>query len=744
MIRRILSYVVLSLICLSFIEVRAQEVQGPIGGFRPAVKSATFKTEGKGKFIYLIDTLSLPFIDDFSSNKIKQFDAVSTDFGLIDSMRYDFLVDGQLVDTLIHSSNPTYQLNVTVVNDSLAIDSTQRSSYEISWKEGDDYSDLSAFFGITSTTTVYDPYPVLIYAGDTTILMSDTTIYGGADSLFIDVDAQTLILDSTQFYLVPDDNTLWMPSGVKVNRTYGVNPPTIGVATFDGVNAVGHPYDFPGADLQGKADTLWSKPIDLSSATADSVFLSFYFQPEGLGEAPDAEDSLSLEFYNPSDGLWKWAWSAEGAELAEFEYVELFVSEQFRQSAFEFRFVNYATLSGSFDHWNLDYVYLDAKRKTNDTLWDDLAIQYMGTSLLNEYQSVPWSHYLEDPAFFMADTFGIGIVNFSGSDVNAPNIYTVYDTAGLSVFTSNPSQNNITQFKSRTSLDLSHAVANSPSEFSFPSNAGTEADYTITAQMGHTVKDDLPGNHQVSFNQHFSSYYAYDDGSAESTYGLDGENAKLAVEFFSATPDTLRNILIHFPILIDTLIDHTFKLTVWSGNLLSEPIYQRTTAHRPVYDELDQFIGYPIDDTIVVSGTFYIGFEQLNEEIMYIGFDRNNDHQDKVYYSVDEDIWYGSSFKGVPMIRPNFGSWERVLAVPELSDNQMPQIQVYPQPASDFIQVEPWGLGGTARLYDLQGRLLLESTQHIIKVDNLTNGLYILQYSENGLIQSSTQIAIVH
>ena len=35
------------------------------------------------------------------------------------------------------------------------------------------------------------------------------------------------------------DNDLWMESSVFVNRTYPINPPTIGVATFDGLDANG-------------------------------------------------------------------------------------------------------------------------------------------------------------------------------------------------------------------------------------------------------------------------------------------------------------------------------------------------------------------------------------------------------------------------------------------------------------------------------------------------------------------------
>ena len=62
----------------------------------------------------------------------------------------------------------------------------------------------------------------------------------------------------------PDSN-LWEDKYVYVNRNYGVNPITIGVATFDGLDENGRAYDmtFTSTDSEN-ADTLTSQQIDLS------------------------------------------------------------------------------------------------------------------------------------------------------------------------------------------------------------------------------------------------------------------------------------------------------------------------------------------------------------------------------------------------------------------------------------------------------------------------------------------------
>ena len=71
----------------------------------------------------------------------------------------------------------------------------------------------------------------------------------------------------------PDTN-LWQGESVFVNRKYGVNPITIGVATFDGLDKFGRAYDMTltGTDSE-HADTLTSHKIDLSNS--DTVYLMF-------------------------------------------------------------------------------------------------------------------------------------------------------------------------------------------------------------------------------------------------------------------------------------------------------------------------------------------------------------------------------------------------------------------------------------------------------------------------------------
>jgi hypothetical protein len=98
----------------------------------------------------------------------------------------------------------------------------------------------------------------------------------------------------------------WQDRYVYVNTDYAINPPNIGVATLDAINDKGeiYPHANPGPGVF-QADMLTSLPVRLDSVfkpvaraltPADSVYLSFYYQPQGRGNAPEHGDLLMLQF----------------------------------------------------------------------------------------------------------------------------------------------------------------------------------------------------------------------------------------------------------------------------------------------------------------------------------------------------------------------------------------------------------------------------------------------------------------
>ncbi|MBP9884577.1 MAG: hypothetical protein KBF32_14300, partial [Chitinophagales bacterium] len=122
------------------------------------------------------------------------------------------------------------------------------------------------------------------------------------------------------------DVLLWENNGAFINLTFPKDPVSYGVATLDGLDGNGIPYDTSSYSFStiGPADTLTSMPVLMAGlSAADSVYFSFYYQPGGLGDVPNNQtfnlfnygvnfgDSLVLEFKD-NTGSWHSAWQQDG------------------------------------------------------------------------------------------------------------------------------------------------------------------------------------------------------------------------------------------------------------------------------------------------------------------------------------------------------------------------------------------------------------------------------------------------
>ena len=221
-------------------------------------------------------------------------------------------------------------------------------------------------------------------------------------------------LDDFSYSSYFPNNLLWEDSAVFINRSYPINPVTIGVATFDGLDANGMAYDISASTQAARADSLTSRVIDLS--VVDSAYLLFYYQAEGLGDNPQPEDSLVLEFSIGVDTIgfpiWKHIWSVAGQTTQEFQRVEVNIKgTNYLHASFRFRFRNYATLSGNYDHWHIDYVKVDTYSAGQIPELNDVSFVYENPQLLMRYREMPWVQYKENTAGELRDTLDIVLRN---------------------------------------------------------------------------------------------------------------------------------------------------------------------------------------------------------------------------------------------------------------------------------------------------------------------------------------------
>jgi hypothetical protein len=678
-------------------------------------------------FIYISDTLVLPIFDDFSANKFQTYNANYSDAGVTFDKQYRLLDLGStpLPNDVLYTQQQTFRRTFDIGNGTSS--DTYFSPTQIQ------LGDLSAYPVSYQTIDAYPPY----YIYDTLDYPNDP------DTIWIP-DAEIFQDSATQFFApVSDQQKIWLDSYAFHNYTMAYNPWSIGVATFDGLDENGFPYAI-GTTTSGPADYLTSKPIDMSGvSSADSVYFSFLYQAQGLCDAPEAGDSLYLQFYEKGTDQWNDIWTG-GSVTADtsFDFAHILIdSSIYFNDYFQFRFYNRGGLSGSLDHYHLDYVNVRALSGYQDTLFKDYALVYPVNSLLKDYTSVPWDHYKNNFSGKMSDAVRVVIRN--GSNIAENNSL----NGSVDVSYSGTPEGSFTLL----GPNLSNGSLNYAPRTTYYSyhdfSAGYHYDETKTGDeeifdFQTNVAAQFPnftGNDSLVEQQVFSNYYSYDDGSAELSYGPTGSQSELAVQYTPYEADSVIGAMIHFLPSVDDVSNKLFLLTLWDDNG-GEPgavLYQDDVffPRQPVYEyDRNIFRYYFFQDTmkVHVDGTFYIGWKQLDPDRLGVGLDMNIPNGDKTFISTVASgfTWDQSQFNGSVMIRPIFSTTLDPTLGFESTENRSLQTEVrlVPNPASTSFKVDLDGVPYQGvQVVDLSGKEIITISEKQIDVTNWQSGVYLVR-----------------
>ena len=567
------------------------------------------------------------------------------------------------------------------------------------------------------------------------------------------------------------NSDLWVNDKVYINNHMAINPISQGVATFDGLDERGRAYGFL---LQGQnpspqpADSLTSKPLDLSAA-ADTVYLSFYYQPQGMAPyAPGAEYKLVLEFKDTAD-LWETQWEAEGFDLEVFDFNRIMIpvtDEKFLYSGFQFRFTNYAFWGGNVDQWHVDYIKLDEGRGVNDTIVNDVSflgqtsidfngvVLNMTSSILREYNNMPWTHYKENPAAFMGDTSFFAIRN--NTDALSPSgKYTmqIYNAGGALLYTGIEASPQVlpsiicgNQENDCATVDGEEDLLYRALDYDLPTDVELSTD-SMFFEVVHNItelSDDVTTNDRTSHPQLFYNYYAYDDGTAEAGYGLENLDSESMVALkynIKKTGDRLVAIQYYLNPVEFNLENEPARLVVWSGNEEPETVLWESPDTNLYYtNQHNYFHHYTINDTVltIASENIWIGWVQqpsTNPDLGFsFGFDKRTDASSKLRLNLGS-TWFQSTIPGAVMIRPVFGEPYNWVGVDEKPSVQ--HVKVYPNPTTGNVYLEEIVSGqfrnAQISVYDLSGRSVYSATGYNgqLQLRHLTSGTYILRIDVN-------------
>jgi hypothetical protein len=671
-------------------------------------------------FIYFVDTLILPFFDDFSSNKFQEYNPNYSAPG-ISSQLYYRLKDA--ATNAIISTNSSFTNQVTFRRTYNATTSTTNDVpfSDTLLKVGN----LLSYPVVYNTLSLFPPFYIYDTVGIPDV--SDT----------IWIANPTYFQDSARQFFLPisDSSKIWLDHYAYHNYRFGVNPRSLGVVTFDGLNEQGYPYQI-GTTVTNYGDKLTSKPINLGSFSAsDSVYFSFLYQPQGLGDVPENGDSLLLEFYAPELSQWFHIWSVSGGATIPFKAVHVNVNDtKFFKPGFQFRFRNYGGLSGSLDHFHIDYVHLRSLSAYNDTTFKDFAFSNPINTLLKTYTSVPWDHYKASVGNKMTDSLLVNLYNGSTSAENYQNGQLTINQAnlqqGLFVLPGFLLAEGQINYNPLSFLDSYHDLTTGYEYSKVLPGISQEFDVvsTVSAQFPNLYQND-----STTFKQLFSNYYSYDDGSAEAAFGPTGTQARLAIRFDTYEPDSLIGVNLSFlPSVVD-VSQKLFLLTVWDndngqpGNVLYED--DAFSPRQPIYvNGNNNYQTYYFADTVKVpvGTTFFVGWRQLDPDRLNLGLDRNIDNHTTIRYSVDGgNNWYTAPFSGSAMLRPIFSTLiDATLQTNEIEDKEF---TIYPNPTDGKLTVAfQDGLKAPLNVYNQLGELMISTDSHQLDLTPLNAGIYFI------------------
>ncbi len=576
----------------------------------------------------------------------------------------------------------------------------------------------------------------------------------------------TLIYDTTLYVsFVKNVNfkseVLWIDNYAYINRQYAYLPPSLGVATLDGLNEKGRPYNVSVPNSWGRADYLTSVKIDLRGIRPlDSVYLSFFAQPQGFGDYPNPKDTLVVEFLD-STGTWNKVYKILHTEARvkldsnlkfKLHFIpipeEIFPGDPFYfHSNFQFRFSNYASLTGNNDHWHIDYVRMDAGRNIFDTIVNDIAFQYDLPTILKNYTLLPAKQFR-------------GIIDIRDSITAFNN-------------NNNPTNNTLTTYKiecknenTNTFLYQSPTAIPFTPTFNFKMVSYPGSSYTVPSSFPDstfiTVKyftgpSGLKTNDTAQIRQLFFNEIAYDDGSAEMAYGIQGNGIKkVAMKYKIPFQDTLAAIKILFSNIDKDVSNLIFNINVWQnineGNT-TEKIIKTIENQKAFYiDTLNQFYVFGLDTPIIVKDSFYIGWTQTDENNLQIGYDRNSELGLSNTFIFTDNTWKKSNIilPGTPMIRAildgtrDYRSKNSIGIIPDKQNHSIFDLQIFPNPSIDFVVFKSKSSGNIFfEIFDLSGKMVSKSefkNEHKEDISNYTKGIYLVKFYNDSFTETKKLI----
>ena len=364
---------------------------------------------------------------------------------------------------------------------------------------------------------------------------------------------------------------------------------------------------------------------------------------------------------------------------------------------------------------------------------------------------MPYSHYMEDPntlkadsIFFYASNLSKTVLNIEARHVDSEKGVPLQSTNFVNNAANVPAEG----FAKRRFLNYNFSGLTGK-------NILIKREYELR-ESGISSK--YVPNDKITVYQEFNSCYAYDDGTAEYGFGYEDDvidpflKGAIAYKFKLAKSDSLLAIGMFFNQSVKTSEAFSFDLKVWQsitgigqGRDKDVSLFTLADAKPRFTDSINGFAVFFLDTPIVLpKGDFYIGWEQVGNNHLDVGYDINNgnhesESSDNLYW-VDRGNWKKvDNFKGALMMRPYFGAPVYLGTHGSIGKamEQKPRLNVYPNPFNDMVYIESDFAVQKIEVYNSAGQLVFHSKATSLDLGFLVPGVYNLQcmYSNGQLIR---------
>jgi len=542
----------------------------------------------------------------------------------------------------------------------------------------------------------------------------------------------------------------WLPQGgVLVNNRMAFEPPTRGVATFDGLRSNGLAYGIAGTST---LDSLISQPINLSGrSAADQLYLGFFWQAGNIRGGLSSNSSsrpvfIQLELKD-NTGSWRQVWTARSTgERTTFRQKFIAITQpQYLHGDFQFRFRVSGNVSTNEDNWSIDYVRLaplgpTPPRTVVDTLYQDVAISKPLTSLLARGSAMPIWQYnaVSNPSSQLNPATFTTVNNLDKSGFPTP----LLATGTLQVLPAGPIVPfPITAPSTLLSNEPQVRVLGNLSAVTLPNTAEAKTiRHRITLVSNEVNPLTLP-NDTISRVTELSDYYAYDDGTAEARLSIppfdQPGNRFYALRFEVNRPDQVRSIRIRpsYP----QAAGRQITVNIWDADpmLNGQPMAAAKASQSVVIPASlpagQTFLEVVFAAPVSVSGRFYAGYGHgptglLVGNAIPFGLDLNSPMPPDAFWQFTPGWTQPTAYPpGALMLRPVLTN--NVLAVAPAS--VAATYSIFPNPNTDG-RVQVQGRYAQAVVLDALGRVVWQQPatdrgRSTLDLSALPAGVYLVQ-----------------